>query len=207
MRSLLIIGPDSTLLDVHSLALQVHPQRRVERLSVPALDYYHFDLTALDAYSSEEWNVCIAVNEFYINDVRRAFHEAVAARGYRGESLVSPRAHVDASASIGKNTVIYAGSFVGAGCVVGHHCVLRPNVVLGEESVFGNYVTLEANVSVREKCRIGDFVTICANCSLMRMTSVGEHCYLNVPRQYSGAIPAATFYSPMFENPVRVLSG
>jgi acetyltransferase-like isoleucine patch superfamily enzyme len=205
MKSLLIVGPDSSLRDVHALALQIDSQRAVKMLHIPSKDYYDFDLSELDRFSPAEWDVAIAVNEFYINDVRRALHEEVAARDYRAVSLVSPRAEVSADAVIGENTIVYAGCYVGAGSAIGHHCVLRPNVVLTEEVTLGNYVTLEANVSIREKSAIGDFVTICANSSLARMTVIGAHSYLNIPRQYTGSIAANTFFSPAFENPVRVL--
>lgn len=207
MKSLLIAGPDSSLRDVHALALQVHPERRVEMLHIPSTDYYRFDLTGLADFSAEEWDICIAVNEFYINDVRRALHALVAPLGYRAASLVSPHAHVDSSVAVGENTVIHAGCFVGAGSRIGHHCVLRPNVVLGEDVMIGDYVMLEANVSVRELSKVGDFTTVCANSNLTRMADVGAHCYLNLSRQYSGHIAPGTFYSPSFENPVRILAG
>lgn len=205
-RPLLILGPDSTLRDTHSLALQAHPHRQVEMLHIPSTDYYHVDLTGLANFPPNEWAICIAVNEFYINDVRRALHALVAPMGYQAVSLISPRAYVDASAVVGENTIVHAGCFIGAGSTIGHHCVLRPNAVLGEEVTLGDYVTLEANVSVRELSKVGSFTTICANTSLARMSDVGEHCYLNIPRQYGGHIPDCTFYSPVFENPVRILS-
>lgn len=206
MKSLLVTGPDGTLRDAYALALQAFPHRRVEMLSIPSTDYYTFDLSGLAAFPASEWDIAIAVNEFYINDVRRALHAEVAALGYQAESLISPHAQVSADAIVGENAIIHAGCFVGAGSVIGHHCVLRPNVVLGEDVRLGNYATLEANVSIREKCSIGDFVTICSNSSLTRTTVVGAHCYLNLPRQYTGTIAPCTFFSPMFENPVRVLS-
>jgi acetyltransferase-like isoleucine patch superfamily enzyme len=206
MKSLLVAGPDLSLRDVHALALEVEGARRhVAMLHIPSTDYYNFDLSDLARFSPAEWDVAIAVNEFYINDVRRALHEEMAARGYKAVSLVSPRAHVSADAVMGENSIIHAGCFVGAGSTLGHHCVLRPNVVLAEEVCLGNYVTLEANVSIREKSTVGDFVTICANSSLARMTVVGKHSYLNLPRQFTGNIAPGTFLSPMFENPVRVL--
>lgn len=207
MKSLLIAGPDGTLRDAYALALQAHPQRRIEMLHIPSKDYYSFELGPLTAFPAAEWDISIAVNEFYINDVRRALHAEVAALGYQAVSLVSPAAHVSPDAVIGENAIVYAGCFVGAGSVIGHHCVLRPNVVLAEEVTLGNYVTLEANVSIREKSNIGDFVTICSNSTLTRATVVGAHCYLNLPRQYTGTIAPCTFYSPVFENPIRVLSG
>lgn len=206
-RPLLVAGPDSTLRDAYTLAQRAWKDRCVEMLHIPSSDYYEFDLSGLSSFPSAEWDICISVNEFYINDVRRALHDLIEGRGYRGASLISPDAHIDVSAVIGENVIIYGGCFVGAGAVVGHHTVLRPNVVLSEDVVIGRYVTLEANVAVREASTIGDFTTICANSSLTRACEVGAHCYLNLSRQYTGRVPSCTFFSPLFENPVRVLSG
>lgn len=44
MRPLLVVGPDSTLADVHSLAVQKQPGAEVQRLHIPSTDYYRFDL-------------------------------------------------------------------------------------------------------------------------------------------------------------------
>ena len=205
MKPLLVAGPDSTLRDVHALALQAYAGRVVAILAIPSSDYYLFDLAELSRFPASQWDVCLAVNEFYINDVRRALHARFSQLGYSSASVISPHAQVDASASIGENVIIHAGCVVGAGSVIGHHTILRPNVVIGEDVIVGCYATLEANVAVREKTSIGDFTTICANSSLTRMTRVGDHCYLNLSRQYTGDIPACTFYSPSFENPVQVL--
>jgi acetyltransferase-like isoleucine patch superfamily enzyme len=207
-KPLLVIGPDFTLRDTYALAREIYPQRHVEMLEIPVTDYYHFDLSALENFPASEWEVCISVNEFYINDVRRAFAEAIEKRAYqKSVALVSPHAHVDQSVTLGENTIIHAGAFIGAGSSIGHHAVVRPNVFVGEDVEIGNYVTLEANVAIRELSNIGDFTTICANSSLVRSTRVGTHCYLNLPWQYTGSIPDSTFYSPMFDNPVRVISG
>lgn len=206
MKSLLIIGPDGTLRDVHAMAVQIHPNLRVEMRHIPSEDYYHFDLSGMVDFPPEEWDVCVAVNEFYINDVRRALHSLIASLGYCGITLISPQAYVDASVIVGENTIIHAGCFVGYGTSIGHHSVLRPNVVIAEEVSIGDYVTLEANVSIREKSKVGNFTIICANSSLARMTDVGAHCYLNLSRQYIGRIASGTFYSPSFENPIRIFS-
>ena len=207
MRPLLVVGVDSSLRDVYALAQLDHSDREVLMLNLLTSDYYKFDLTKLEHYPPAHWDVCIAVNEFYINDVRRAFHEALQKLGYKAVSAISPDAHVDATAVIGENVIIFAGCAIGAGVIIGHHTVLRPNVVLSEDVEIGAYVTLEANVTVREMAKIGAFTTICANSSVARMTEIGEHCYLNLSRQYAGHIHSCTFFSPAFQNPVRVLSG
>ncbi|MDR0528336.1 MAG: hypothetical protein LBG69_01810 [Zoogloeaceae bacterium] len=203
-ESLLVVGPDSSVKSAFALAREIFPDRKIVCHEAPTTDYYRFDLSGLSAFPAEKWEIAIAVNEYWINDVRRAFHEAIAARGgYREISLISPRASVSPDAEIGKGSLVYGGCFLGGGCQVGRHAVLRPNVFLGENVRIGNYVTLEANVSIREDCCVGDFVTVCANSSLLLRTSVGAHCYLNLARQYSGKIRSGTFYSPMFENPIH----
>jgi acetyltransferase-like isoleucine patch superfamily enzyme len=207
MKPLLVVGVDSTLRDVYALAQLAHPDRKVLMLNLLTSDYYGFDLSELEYYPPADWDVCIVVNEFYINDVRRAFHEALQTLGYKGISVISPDAHVDATAVIGENVIIFAGCTVGADVFIGHHTVLRPNVVVSEDVEIGAYVTLEANVTVREMAKIGAFTTICANSSVARLSEIGEHCYLNLSRQYSGHIYSCTFFSPAFQNPVRVLTG
>jgi acetyltransferase-like isoleucine patch superfamily enzyme len=207
MKALLVLGPDSSLRGVHAIALQAWPQRQVEMLAIPSTDYYRFDLSGLADFDPRQWQVCVAVNEFYINDVRRALQEEVASLGYEPASVISPRADIDPTAVLGDNLVIASGCVVGPHVTLGDHCVLRPNVVLSEDVVLGRFVTLEANVAIREGASVGDFTTVCANSSLARMTRVGAHCYLNLQRHYSGHIADMTFDSPMFESPVRVLPG
>lgn len=205
MQPLLIAGPDSTLADACELASEIWPDRRLEQLHIPSKDYYHFDLSVFNSYPAEQWDVAIAVNEFYINDVRRALQEQVTTLGYRFASLISPRAHLSTSAQIGSNPIIHAGCFIGARSRLGDFCCLRPNVVLSEDVQIGNFVTLEANVAIREQSVVGDFVTVCAGSSLLRGTQIGSHSYLNLTKQYSGVIPMGTFFSPIFPEPIEVL--
>lgn len=205
MKKILVIGVDSTINDAYQLAQQVYPECTVEKLFIPSSDYYNFDLSSLNSYLPEIWSVFIAVNEFYINDVRRELFDKVMDFGYEAITLLSPNAYIGSDVKIGRNVMISSGCFIGAGSVLEDCCCLRANVALSEKVNVGKYVTLEANVSIRELCVVGDFSTICANSSLTRGTEVGKHCYLNLSKQYSGSIPSCTFYSPMFENPVRVL--
>lgn len=205
MKSLLVIGPDSTLRNVHAIAVQAYPGLDVRMLPIPSVGYYDFDLSGLNDFPPSNWNICVAVNEFYINDVRRALCVAVEPLGYEFQSVISPRADIDPLAVIGDNSIIYSGCVVGANTRLGRSCVLRANVVLCEDVTLGDFVTLEANVAVREGAVIGDFTTVCANSSLMRFSRIGKHCCLNKQLQYDGVIKDWTWYEPNFQHPVRVL--
>lgn len=102
---------------------------------------------------------------------------------------VHPAAHVDASAVIGENTVIYPGAFVGPRTRVGRDCVIYPNAVIYEDCVIGDRVSIHAgtvigvdgfgyatHAGVHHKIpqvgnvTIGDDVEIGANCTIARGT-------------------------------------
>lgn len=200
---LLIVGPDSTVDNTFGVALQAYPGRRIEKLQVPVSDYYLFDLSNITRYDASKWKVCTSVNEFYLNDVRRAFHAEIAALGFMEESVVSPLAHVDGSTEIAAGAIVHAGCTIDANVKIGRKVLLRPNVVIGDATKIGDFVTIEANVSVREQATIGDHTLVSANASLARTTQVGKFCYLNQPKQYAGTIPDYTSISTLFQNPVR----
>ena len=61
---------------------------------------------------------------------------------------VHPRAHVDATASIGEGTVVYAGAFVGPRCRVGRDCILYPNVTVYDDTTIGDRVILHAGAAL-----------------------------------------------------------
>ncbi len=205
MRPLLITGPDSTLSDTYELAMETWPNRKIEKFFIPSKDYYDFNISGLQEYSPLDWDIVVAVNEFYINDVRRALQQKISNLGYSFNSIVSPKANISSTATIGDNAIIHSGCFIGNNSKIGNHCVLKPNVVLSENITIENFVTLEANVAIRELCSIGNFVTVCANSSILRSTKIEDHCYLNLTQQYSGEISAGTFFSPFFPEPIRII--
>ncbi len=56
--------------------------------------------------------------------------------------------HVSASATIGKNTVVMPGCFVGNDVTIGDNCVIHPNVVIYDGCSIGNNVVIHANTTV-----------------------------------------------------------
>jgi UDP-3-O-[3-hydroxymyristoyl] glucosamine N-acyltransferase len=57
---------------------------------------------------------------------------------------VHPQAHVDPTAKIGENSILYPGAYVGPGASVGRDCVLYPNVVIYDGCVLKDRVIVHA---------------------------------------------------------------
>lgn len=75
----------------------------------------------------------------------------------RPELGISPAAHVDPTARVGKQTNIHPGAVLSAGVVVGDRCEIHPGVVLGAGARVGNdcvlhpYVVLYAGVEIQDR--------------------------------------------------------
>ena len=61
---------------------------------------------------------------------------------------VHEAAHVDQTATIGENTVVYPGAYVGPRARVGRDCVIYPNVTIYDDCAIGDRCIIHASTSV-----------------------------------------------------------
>ncbi len=57
-------------------------------------------------------------------------------------------ATISAGATIGADTIIYPGAFIGSNCRIGADCIIYPNVVIYDGCSLGDRVTVHANSSI-----------------------------------------------------------
>lgn len=55
---------------------------------------------------------------------------------------------VSASASIGKNTFVYPGAFIGNHVEIGSHCLIHPNVTIMDHCIIGDHVIIQAGTVI-----------------------------------------------------------
>lgn len=63
-------------------------------------------------------------------------------------SGIHPKAHVDPTAQVGENTILYPGAYVGPRVQVGRDCIVFPNVVVYDDCAIGDRVTIHANTTI-----------------------------------------------------------
>jgi UDP-3-O-[3-hydroxymyristoyl] glucosamine N-acyltransferase len=77
---------------------------------------------------------------------------------------IAEKAHIDQTASIGKDVVIYPGAFIGPNCIVGDGCIIHPYVVLSEHVTMGKQCTVYAHVVCYPNTVIGNNVILHSGC-------------------------------------------
>ena len=92
--------------------------------------------------------------------IRKKLYWHYSRIGYEFASIVSPRATLSRSATIGKGTVIQAG------------------VNISSDTKIGNFVKINTNANVMHDNRVDDFVTIAPNAVLLGRVNIGESAYI-----------------------------
>jgi len=85
------------------------------------------------------------------NDPYFAFRQAVVKlHGYRKHPHqgVHPKAHVEATATVGAGSVLYPGVYVGPNAKVGRDCILYANAVVYDDCVLGDRVIVHSGAVV-----------------------------------------------------------
>lgn len=80
---------------------------------------------------------------------------------------VSPKAHIEESAQIGKEVFIGPGVYIGHGAEIGDNVEIFPNCYIGDKVTIGQTTTLHANVTVYHLCEIGN------NCIIHAGSAIG----------------------------------
>ncbi|MBI4527630.1 MAG: UDP-3-O-(3-hydroxymyristoyl)glucosamine N-acyltransferase [Deltaproteobacteria bacterium] len=78
----------------------------------------------------------------------------------RYDGVVSDRATVDPTATLGDGVTVFPYVYIGKRVKVGARAVLFPGVFLGDEVQVGDDCILHPNVAVREGCRLGQRVIL-----------------------------------------------
>lgn len=79
--------------------------------------------------------------------------------------FISPQAHIDETANIGKNCTIFPGVFISANVTIGDNTVIHPNVVISQGVVIGQNSNIGAGTTLSH-CIIGDRVILHRNINI-----------------------------------------
>lgn len=93
-------------------------------------------------------------------------------------TLIHPSAQIGIEVSIGKGTVIMAGSVINSCTTVGEHCIINTGAIVEHDNVIGDYVHLSPRVALGGTVRIGDQTHIGIGASVKNNTSICGSCMI-----------------------------
>jgi acetyltransferase-like isoleucine patch superfamily enzyme len=202
--AVLIVGAGTTLERCAAIWRDSGVCEHLEVLSLESVDGFRRDLSPLSAFAVTQWRVYCALSGLGLNMARLKLMIDVRMAGYRLASFISPGAMVPRDWKVPDHTFISDGAVVEPSINAKHNLYVGPRAVVGFGTTVGHSVWVGTAATIGPKSDIGDYTVIGDNVQLADGMKVGRRCELLIPRLYRDPIADKTFFSPMFENPVRI---
>lgn len=105
---------------------------------------------------------------------RARIQKALQAQGVRFESLISPKASIRESSTVGKGCII-GSSIITVDCVIGDGVLLNGDVTCGHDVSVGNYTCVMSGTKINGWCSVGEEVFIGGNAYIVPKRKIGDH--------------------------------
>jgi sugar O-acyltransferase (sialic acid O-acetyltransferase NeuD family) len=134
-----------------------------ELYGLPVVEFENLE----NLYSTEYYEVFVAISYVKLNRVRKIMYEACKAKGYKCANYISSKAFIWHNVTLGENIFIFENN------VIQHKVNIGNNVILWSGNHIGHRSTIQDNVYLSSHCVVSGFCTIGANSFL------GVNCTFN----------------------------
>ncbi len=203
-RPLLVVGAGTVLEQCAAAWKEAQPDRTIEILEVGSPDHFTRNLDAMSEYPAERWCAFAALAGTGVNMARLKLMVDIRLKGYRLDSFVSPSASAPRGWKLPENCFVSAGAVVAENVKTRHNLYVGSRAVIGFGSQLGHSVWIGAGAVLGSKVSIGDNSLVGPGAVIADDVQVGKFCELNLAREYRESIASKTFFSPMFDGPVRI---
>jgi sugar O-acyltransferase (sialic acid O-acetyltransferase NeuD family) len=143
-------------------------------------------------------HIIVAIGE---NRARLALSLELAATGFEFPTLISPRAYVSPSATVGSGSVIFPGALVNANAKIGRHCIVNSGSIIEHGSELGEGVHISPGAVLAGNVIIGRATWIGAGATVIEKITIGPGSLIGAGAVVVDNLPAGIV---AFGNPARV---
>ncbi|MDR1796632.1 MAG: acetyltransferase, partial [Clostridiales Family XIII bacterium] len=90
-------------------------------------------------------------------------------------NIISPLAHVTASAEMGEGNIMQHFSSLNSNARLGSHCIMNCNAIIGHDTVVGDYVSIMPAAGIMGECHIAEGAYFGLGAMVIQGKKVGEN--------------------------------
>jgi len=186
---------------------EAQPAREIAVVEIEPDDVYADRYLPLYEFPSDRWVAFGMLPPAGLNMARAKLMLDLKLAGYRLDAFASPHAILPASWKLPEHSFVSAGAQIDHGVRAGFNLFVEGGARVRRGASLGRSVFVAASACVGFDAEIGDNTLIGGSVVVGPGVRVGRQCELLVARTYTRAIDDRTFFSPQFEDAVRVYSG
>lgn len=149
----------------------------------------------------EDLVLCVGRGSARRSIVGRLTNLGVSADRYT--TIVDASVRVPASCSIGRGTIVLAGTILTSSVTVGDHVVLMPTVVLTHDDVVHDFATLAAGVTLGGHVTVGPAAYLGMGASVRPHSSIGVDATLGMGSVLLGHLPDNQVWAGVPAGPLK----
>lgn len=197
-----IIG-NGIFLDIAYDAWQrAFPESNLEKIIIQQDSKYEFDLSPLNTLDTTAGSAFVAIDERFGNFKRMELMSAVMQRGFKLESLVSPKAMIASNVEVGINTFISDGVIIGYGSRINYNSIIMHGVQIGSETHIRPSCWIESGIIIGNNVQIGAHCILRTGATIKHKIQIGRYCELGWPQHYEKNIAPKTIFDSRYDAPI-----
>ena len=181
MKRLLLIGGGGhcvSCLDVIEMTGEYEIVGILDRADKVGLRVGGYEIVGCDS-DFVDWldridEVLITVGMVGRNPVRQNLYDQMTRAGAKFARVVSPRAYVSSSATIGAGTIVLHDALVNGGARIGQNCILNTKSLIEHDTRVGNHCHVATRATLNGNVVIDDHVFVGSHSVVFQGFHVGE---------------------------------
>lgn len=133
----------------------------------------------LPKYINKETFFLITVGQIKTPQLRKKIFQQLVDLGAQLATVISPRAYVSASASIGEGTIVLHDALVNANAIIGVNCIVNTKSLIEHDSVVGSHCHVSTAAVINGGCNVQEGSFIGSNAVLKEGLKVAANSVLS----------------------------
>lgn len=130
-------------------------------------------------YVSADAYFLITLGQIKTPEIRKKIYSEITRVGAQLATVVSPRAYVSESATIGAGTIVLHDALINANAVVGVNCIVNTKALIEHDSLIGDHCHISTAAVVNGSCIIGDGSFVGSNSVLKEGLNIPNNSVLS----------------------------
>ncbi len=121
-------------------------------------------------------NAFVTVGQLHTNTLRKSLIQKILEYDAHIPTLVSPRAYIARSASIGRGSIIMHDAIVNAQAKIGDYCILNSKSLVEHDGDIGSYSHIATGAILNGAVQLGSDCFVGSNATVIQSIKIGANC-------------------------------